>query len=203
MIRSNWCFWLVPNCHTANPGWVASHSVTGTQSKAATSQNNVAHDWFSKDSVEPSRQALTELIKEHSTLESGTRDVSPKGRSRSRANTVTSSNSLYTRSSSNASNELTSRPSSQQSYLDPCVPLPDSQLSTAKTLLAKGTRMLKRQGSKLNLLPSQIEDTSINALDGKDDDLLMTQGIQRQSTLSSRREFLLALYSTRLQILIV
>ena len=145
---------------------------------------NVAHDWFSKEQAEPSRQALNDLMKESSNPD----DVSPKTRGRSRTNTVTSSFSVYARSMSDASNDLTSRPPSQQSFVDGGMPLPERHESTAKALLARGTRLLKRQGSKLNLLPSQVEDRSNDSVKIKAGEQSPGSGLQRQPTLISRRQ---------------
>ncbi len=145
---------------------------------------NVAHDWFSKEQAEPSRQALNDLMKDTSNSD----DVSPKARGRSRTNTVTSSFSVNARSMSDDSNDLTSRPSSQQSFVDGGMPLPERHESTAKALLARGTRILKRQGSKLNLHPSQIEDRSSDPIETRVGEHSPGSGLQRQPTLISRRQ---------------
>ena len=166
--------------------WNHGHSKQGSDKLHA-----VAHDWLWKDNAEPSRQALTELMKEHASSESGTSDVSPKFRGRSRTNTVTSSFSFYAQSVSDASNDLVSRPSSQQSFVDAGVPLADRQENTAKNLLSKGTRMLKRQGSKLNLLPSQFEDRSSEGSAGRSGEVSPVKGLQRQLTPSSKRQYAL------------
>lgn len=149
--------------------------------------HNITQEWFSKDGSEPSRQALTDLIKDPSSFESSTSDGSPKYRGRSRTNTVTSSFSLYARSLSDASNELPSRPSSQQSFADVVLPLADRQENTTKSLLSRGTRMLKRQGSKLSLLPSPSQD-SFTGSDTRSQELPPTFRLQRQSTINSKRE---------------
>ena len=145
-----------------------------------------AHDWFSKEHTEPSRQALTDLMKEHSEIESSNSGISPKAQTRSRTDTVTSSFSGYARSMSDNSNDLASRPPSQQSFVDGGMPSPERHESTARTLLARGTRILKRQGSKLNLLPSQIDDKSSDLAGLKFGELSPTKSLQRQPTLSSR-----------------
>ena len=163
--------------------WSQGHSKQGGD-KAHT----VAHEWFPKEHVEPSRQALTDLMKEYSSFESGNSDISPQARTRSRTNTVTSSFSVYARSMSDASNDVASRPSSQQSFVDNGMPLPERHESTAKSLLAKGTRILKRQGSKLNLLPSQMDDRSNDLMEAGVGELSPGKGLQRQPTLISRRK---------------
>src|SRR4051812_47339585 len=97
----------------------------GHSKQSSDKLHNITQEWFSKDGSEPSRQALNELMKDPSSFESSTSDGSPKYRGRSRTNTVTSSFSLYARSLSDASNELPSRPSSQQSFADVILPLAD------------------------------------------------------------------------------
>ncbi|KIX98059.1 uncharacterized protein Z520_06138 [Fonsecaea multimorphosa CBS 102226] len=160
----------------------------GSSKQSSDRLHVVAGDWFSKDNAEPSSQALSELIKEYSSVESGNLDISPKARVRSRTNTIASSFSANTRSLSDASNEMASRPSSRQSFVDGGLPLPERQESAAKTLLNKGTRMLKRQGSKLNLLPSQIEDrSSVVLAEARAVEIAPVKGLQRQPTLISRR----------------
>ncbi|KIW71171.1 hypothetical protein PV04_03366 [Phialophora macrospora] len=147
----------------------------------------VSHEWFSKEHGEPVRQPPTDLVKECSSFEPGSSDTFPKPRTRSRTDTVASSFSIYARSLSDASNDLTSRPSSRQSFADGGMPLQERNESTAKALLAKGTRILKRQGSKLNLLPSQLEDRSNDLPGVKAGEPSPVRGLQRQPTLSSRR----------------
>ncbi|KIW75785.1 hypothetical protein Z517_10528 [Fonsecaea pedrosoi CBS 271.37] len=162
--------------------WSQGHS------KQSSDKLHVAtSDWASVDNNESSGHALTELIKEYSSAESGNPDLSPKPRVRSRTNTITSSFSAYTRSMSDSSNEIASRPSSRQSHIDGGLPLMERQESTAKSLLNKGTRMLKRQGSKLNLLPSQMEDRSSTIPEERAAEMAPIKGIQRQPTLISRR----------------
>ncbi|EXJ72073.1 uncharacterized protein A1O5_04576 [Cladophialophora psammophila CBS 110553] len=82
---------------------------------------------------------------------------------------------------------MASRPSSRQSFVDGGLPLPERQESAAKTLLTKGTRMLKRQGSKLNLLPSQLEDRSNVLPEARVGEMAPVKSLQRQPTLISRR----------------
>ncbi|KEF61575.1 uncharacterized protein A1O9_03143 [Exophiala aquamarina CBS 119918] len=170
--------------------WNNGHSKQGSDK-----MHTVTHDFFSKDTAEPSRQALNELIKDHSSLESPTSDGSPTYRGRSRTNTVNSSFSLYARSVSDASNEMMSRPSSQQSFADVVLPLADRQEHSTKSLLSRGTRMLKRQGSKLSLLPSPSQD-SFTRSDTRSPELPPTFKIQRQSTINLKRPVLKKSIST-------
>lgn len=163
--------------------WSQGHSKQGSDKLHA-----LAHDWFSKENAEPSRQALNDLVKDYSSFESGNSDESPKARGRSRADTVNSSFSLYTRSLSDTSNDLTSRPSSRQSFVDNGLPLPERHESAAKALLSKGTRMLRRQGSRLNLLPSQMEERPLDVGEGRAAETSPVKEAQRQPNLSSRRE---------------
>ena len=164
--------------------WSYGHSKQGSDKL-----HTVTHEWFSKENAEPSREALADLMKDYSTLEPGQSDISPKARSRSRTNTMNSSFSVYDRSLSDDSMDLASRPPSQQSFVDTGMPLLDRHESTAKFLLAKGTRILKRQGSKLNLLPSHLEDRSTSSPEVRIGELSPAQfGLQRQATLTSRRK---------------
>jgi len=162
--------------------WSHGHSKQSSEKLHA-----VAQDIFSKDTAEPSRQALNELIKDPSSLESPASDGSPKYRGRTRTNTVTSAFSLYARSASDASNEVLSRPASQQSFADVVFPLADKQDHATKNLLTRGTRMLKRQGSKLSLLPSPSQE-SFTRFDARSQELSPTFRLHRQSTINSKRE---------------
>ncbi|KIV91088.1 hypothetical protein PV10_05670 [Exophiala mesophila] len=132
--------------------WAQGHSKQGSDKMHA-----IAHDWFSKDAAEPSRQALHDLKKEYFVPSADSRDGSPRHKGRSRSNTVNSSLSLYARSLSDVSNEHSSRPGSRQSLAGTTRSPSDRTESTAKNLISRGTRMLKRQGSMLNLLPLQSE----------------------------------------------
>jgi len=138
-------------------------------------------------------QASTGSTKEHSqSLSGGTEGTYSSTRTRSRTNTLASSHSFYARSLSDSSNEHGSRPGSPQSTVDREYPGTERRESTAKALLSKGTRMLKRQGSKLNLLPSQFEDKVINSGTGGTDvdhgDGSPTRPLERQATISSKRK---------------
>lgn len=166
--------------------WSQGHS-----KHAADKSHTFAHEWFSKDHAEPSRQALTDLIKEHPSFETSSGTASPKAQTRSRTNTVTSSFSAYARSVSDASNDMTSRPVSQQSFqVDAGMPMAvqERHESTAKSLLAKGTRILKRQGSKLNLLSSQMEDRTHELPEARVGEFSSPKLLQRIPTLNSKRK---------------
>ncbi|EXJ62749.1 hypothetical protein A1O7_03187 [Cladophialophora yegresii CBS 114405] len=126
-------------------------------------------------------------MKETSSLESSSSDIFPKPRARSRTDTVASSLSISARSLSDISSDLASRPSSRQSSADGGMPLHERHEKTAKAFLAKGTRILKRQGSKLNLLSSQLEDRSNDLPDVRAGEPSPVRSLQRQPTLSSRR----------------
>ncbi|KAL6245079.1 hypothetical protein RBB50_007854 [Rhinocladiella similis] len=163
--------------------WIHGHS-----KQSGDKLHSVAHDWFSKDNVEPSRQALTEMMKEHSGVETGPSDGFPRHHGRSRTNTVTSAGSQYTRSISDGSNhDYTSRPSSRQSYAENNLPLSDRYENNAKGLLSRGTRILKRQGSKLNLLSSPVEERSLEPVAGRMGDGSPVKARQRQLTNGSKR----------------
>lgn len=158
--------------------WIQGHPKQGSDRLHA-----VAHDWFSKDGAEPSRQALVETMKDHA---SGTSDMSRHRRSQT--NTTTSSVSSFTRSFSNGSNEVTSRPSSGHSSADINLPLLERHEGHAKSLISRGTRILKRQGSKLSLMPSQIEESSSGRVTEKPSGGSPVRGTHRPVNMSSRRE---------------
>jgi hypothetical protein len=61
--------------------------------------------------------------------------------------------------------------------------------STAKALLARGTRILKRQGSKLNLLPSQVDDRFNDFAGSRVGEAGAMSNLQRQPTLTSRSKY--------------
>ncbi|KIV85590.1 hypothetical protein PV11_01268 [Exophiala sideris] len=159
--------------------WIQGHPKQGSDRLHA-----VAHDWFSKDGAEPSRQALVETMKDHA---SATNDMSPSRHGRSRTNTTTSSVSSFTRSLSNGSNEVTSRPSSGQSSADINSPLPDRHEGHAKSLISRGTRILKRQGSKLSLMPSQMEEPSSGRVTEKPGGGSPIRAMHRPVNVSSKR----------------
>nr|KAK5440205.1 hypothetical protein LTR18_008142 [Exophiala xenobiotica] len=162
--------------------WIHGHPKQGGDKL-----HTVAHDWFSKDTAEPSRQALTEMMKDYTSSDSGVGGESSKSEGRSRTNTATSSVSQYTRSLSDGSNEYPSRPSSRQSYLEVGPPLTDRYESSAKSLLSRGTRILMRQGSKLNLLHLQLEEKSPDSSAGRVGENSPGKALQRQLTNSSKR----------------
>ncbi|OCT50827.1 hypothetical protein CLCR_06711 [Cladophialophora carrionii] len=162
--------------------WSQGHS-----KQSGDKAHTAAHESSSKEHGELSRQSLTDSMKESSSLDSGSSDIFPNPRARSRTDTVTSSFSISARSLSDISNDLASRPSSRQSFADGGMPLQERHENTAKALLAKGTRILKRQGSKLNLLSSQLEDRSHDLAEVRAGELSPIRGLQRQPTLSSRR----------------
>ena len=161
----------------------------GYSKQSSDKGHSVAQDWLSQDTVEPSRQALHDLIKQHSNSESTGSGSSPEYRARPRTNTVTSSFSLHARSLSDASNEMSSRPSSRQSFADGAMAsTADHQESSSKSLLSRGTRLLKRQGSKLNLLSSQSSDVFNSGSDARIPEPSPTFRLQRQLTTSSKRK---------------
>ncbi|KIW10316.1 hypothetical protein PV08_11278 [Exophiala spinifera] len=164
------------------------HWIQGHTKQNGDKLHSIAHDWLSKDSVEPSRQALTEVMKEHSGVGASPNDGFPRYQGRSRTNTVTSAGSQYTRSISDGSNhEYTSRPSSRQSYTEGNLPLSDRYENNAKGFLSRSTRILKRQGSKLNLLSSPVEDTSPERGGKRVGEVSPVKSLQRQFTNGSKR----------------
>ncbi|KAK5202938.1 hypothetical protein LTR41_011328 [Exophiala xenobiotica] len=162
--------------------WIHGHRKQGGDKLDA-----VSHDWFSKDTTEPPRQALTEMMKGYTSFDSGDSGEASKSQGRSRTNTATSSVSQYTRSLSDGSNEYPSRLSSRQSCVEGGLPLTDRYESNAKILLTRGTRALKRQGSKLNLLPLQQEQNSPGRSAVRVGESSPAKALQRQLTNSSKR----------------
>ncbi|KAL2428990.1 hypothetical protein ABEF95_011126 [Exophiala dermatitidis] len=144
------------------------------------------HDRFSKDNTENWRHGLNDLIREHS-FGTGTSEGSPSHGKRSRTNTLTSSTSFYSRSTSDISNGVTSRPPSRPSSRDSASQAAERHDNPAKSLLSKGTRILRRQGSKLSLLPSPTEDKAIIAGDRRDGPVSPVKVLQRQFTSNSQR----------------
>ena len=130
--------------------WVAGHSKQGSDKS-----QYLPHEWFSKTTAEPSRQALGQLRED---LEDG-RDTSPTTppKSRSRSGTVSSTFSFYAKSSSDKSNEGQTRPPSRQSLIQESTQDSTRTDNAARTFFGKGSRMIRRQGSKLILAPSQVE----------------------------------------------
>lgn len=125
--------------------WTSGHH------KHPSDKTHALPEWFSKSSGEPSRQALSELIKEHS----------PPGstHTRSRTNTVSSKLSKEAKSSSDrSSTDASTRPPSESSIMDETQFSPDRPDRTSKHFLSKGTRMMRRQTSKLNMLASHGDD---------------------------------------------
>ncbi|KAL2393251.1 hypothetical protein ABEF93_001913 [Exophiala dermatitidis] len=143
-------------------------------------------DRLSKDNTENWRHGLNDLIREHS-FGSGTSEGSPSHGKRSRTNTLASSTSFYARSTSDVSNGVTSRPPSRPGSRDSSSQAPERHDNPAKSLLSKGTRILRRQGSKLSLLPSPTEDKTIIVSDRRDGPVSPVKVLQRQFTSSSQR----------------
>jgi hypothetical protein len=131
--------------------WTQNHHKQPSDGK------HVLPDWFSKSSGEPSRQALAELVKEHN---------SPPGTTytRSRTNTLISTLSQgHKSSSSHSSSSQRSRPSSRHDSFDGPDVHPGPPEKAGKTLLSKGSKIMRRQTSKFNVLASHAsEDPSNN-----------------------------------------
>lgn len=144
--------------------WTPSHRSQPSDGKHA------IPEWFSKSSGEPSRQALTELVKEHHA-------TSPPcaTRTRTRTNTLSSSASRGHKStSSRSSSSRQSRPASEQESNNKSVPVTDASDKTSQTLLSKGSKMMRRQTSKFNALSAQLNDVVTNS-----DHYVRPHGIQR------------------------
>jgi hypothetical protein len=110
-------------------------------------------EWFSKASGEPSRQALTEIIKEQGP-NSPPRNVS----TRSRTNTLSSVPSRAT-GASDSSQDTSSRPSSRQSMMQDAQTSPNRPDRSSKHILSKGSRIMRRQTSRFNMLTHHSESS--------------------------------------------
>ena len=134
--------------------WKASHSKQDSDKTLY-----MPNEWFNKASADPSRQALDQLKKDFE--ESGQISANHSPKTRSRSNTISSALSYYAKSHSS---DGQTRPSSRQSIVqDPIVDGTRPE-NAARTFLNKGSRILRRQGSKLTFGPSSTD----NGLDGND-----------------------------------
>lgn len=132
--------------------WSQGHSRQGSDRSIGRPQ-----DWFSKNTNEPSRQALNDMMKEHN--HNGA-EGSQSSKTRSRANTVSSKMSKESKSpTSDRAEQVLPRPDSRQStFLDHLsfgTGAPDKQ---SRGLFSKGSRMIRRKTSKLSLQPSAFDD---------------------------------------------
>lgn len=115
-------------------------------------------DWFTKSNGEPSRQTPNESVREHTTVDFDSTAFPTSSQTRSRSATVSSFRSHYTKSSSDRSAEVKSRPQSRQSVIEDGLPLPATQEPMARSLFSKGSRIIRRKTSRMTLLPSRIEE---------------------------------------------
>jgi len=112
---------------------------------------------LSRPIVEPSRHALADMKKEYTGSLSGESDGSSSIGVRSRSNTVASAASQYPGSFSETSNPG-SRPSSQQCSPERRILSPERPDIAARAFFTRGARVLKKHGSKINLLNLQSSE---------------------------------------------
>lgn len=137
-------------------GWTAGHSKQGSDKS-----QYLPHEWFNKSTAEPSRQALGQLRRD---LEDGGQVPSTTSpRSRSRSGTVSSTFSFYAKSISDKSNDVQTRPPSRQSVVQDTPQDSTRADNVARSFFSKGSRMIRRQGSKLTMGPSQVENGLIES----------------------------------------
>lgn len=110
-------------------------------------------EWFSKTSGEPSRQALSAMMKEHSV-----HSPPSSTHKRSRTNTLSSVPSREAKSRSSRSGEHSSRPHSGQSVVAESPVSPQQQDKSPQTFIGKGSRIIRRQTSKLNIASDEPVD---------------------------------------------
>lgn len=126
------------------------HGRSRTKSGGDKSHLSNPQDWFSRNTSEPSRQALSELVKAHKREKSD--DSNGKG-SRSRGNTIASLDWQKDESRTGSiSDEACTSPTSPQRGREGSVySTMDRSEGTTKALLAKGSLILRRTGSKMSL----------------------------------------------------
>jgi hypothetical protein len=115
-------------------------------------------EWFSKNTGEPSRQALNDLAREQSDQSDVPSSTNSSSRTRSRAGTMSSILSYHAKSPSERSVDIKSRPESSENVVDDAVNVPANQDAVSRNLFSKGSRIMRRKTSRLTLLPSQLEE---------------------------------------------
>lgn len=126
------------------------HGRSRTKSSGEKSHLSGPQDWFTRNTSEPSRQALSELVKAHRREKS---EESNTMRSRSRGTTITSVDWPKDGSQTGSmSEDVWSTPSSPQRGREGSVcSTADRAEGTTRNLLSKGSMMLRRTGSKMSL----------------------------------------------------
>ncbi|KAK2749858.1 hypothetical protein FQN57_005273 [Myotisia sp. PD_48] len=141
--------------------FVSNRPKSSAHSKSHSSSSSPASQWYDDQTCEqPPMSSSMTLPDSPSRFRNRTRTESPKRLSvfglRSRSNTGTSSSSSY---NSPASSLTSAEPSSQRSSQDDrnlssFMNFQDKEESLAKSLFSRGSRMLRRQGSKFSLSAS-------------------------------------------------
>lgn len=138
------------------------HNRSRTRSGGNKTENTSSQEWFSRTGGEPSRQALTDLLKEHKREKSS---GSSGSRTHSRTNTISSLEWNGNQIKSDAGSELQSSRSispveTREGSLSSTM---DRHDSSTKTLLAKGSQLLRRKGSKMSL-SSAASSSNLNSM---------------------------------------
>lgn len=124
-----------------------------SRTKSGSEKNGIGgpHDWFSRTTSEPSRQALTELVKQHKREQSdGSNGNSPK--SRLRSNTANSQERAIASRGRSDSDDVGNNSWYPVNVYDDAASFTTEKMEgTAKALLNKSSFMLRRRGSKLSL----------------------------------------------------
>lgn len=124
---------------------------TQSRAKSGSDKSHLSNpqEWFSRTTSEPSRQALSDLVRAHKRE---TSDDSKSSRSRSRSTTVTSPDWQKARSRRGSASEdhrtTFELPPTREGSIYSTYELKEG---SPKSFLAKGSLMLKRTGSKLSL----------------------------------------------------
>lgn len=135
------------------------HSRSRTKSGNEKISPSYPHDWFSRSTAEPSRQAVTDLVKAHNRVKSDESNGS-RSRSRPRPSTVTSSHSRRRHSRSRLSgDEAWSRSSSQCAHENSTLSSFERTDGSGKVLLSKGGGLLRRTSSILSLSSATSSST--------------------------------------------
>lgn len=124
------------------------HSRSRTKSGSEKTSLTKPQDWFSKTNAEPSRQALSDLVKAHNRVRS---DESHTAKSRTRNNTISSVLSQRGHSRAESEDDAWSRPSSRGTHEESIHSAGDRSEGSAKALVAKGNQLLKRTSSRMSL----------------------------------------------------
>lgn len=124
------------------------HVRSRTRSSSEKPQSSEGQGWFTRNTAEPSRQALVDLVKVHRRESSGD---SSSLRSRSRGTTITSMDWQNGRSRQASVTDENTPPQDSPSRRREGSVYSMADSSSSKSILSKGGLMLRRTGTKLSL----------------------------------------------------